>query len=79
MGRYYYDKKDTVEDSLVLDVFWLKKYGYFCGYKSGGIKWTSGWGRENNISFTVDTMNEHPNIELVYTITDRDTEQKTDS
>lgn len=54
MGRYYWDKKITVEECLDLDVFWLRKHGYLDGYKSGGIKWMSGWGHENSVSLQVE-------------------------
>jgi hypothetical protein len=39
MGRYYYDKKDTVEDCRSVSIAFLRKYNYFCGYRSGVITW----------------------------------------
>lgn len=69
MSRYYSNKKDTVEDCLSIDVFWLKKYGYFCGYKYGGIKWTYRSGHESNIGFTVSTCNDYKFLRFKYTVT----------
>lgn len=72
MGRYYFDKKDTVEDCLDVDVYWLKKHGYFCGYKYGGIKWSFRSGHESNISLAVKTHDHEQYINFIYTLTDKD-------
>jgi hypothetical protein len=68
--------KDTCESSNDLSVFWLRKYGYFRGWKSGGIKWTSGWDNESGVSFTVDTMDALPHVRFSYTLTNRDGEKE---
>lgn len=79
MGRYYYQKKTTVEECKYIDVFWLRKHNYFCGFKSGGIKWTQGWNKkESSVSFLVDVLDEQPYIKFHYTITDRNTGDKED-
>lgn len=62
MGRYYYDKKDTKEDCLDIDVFWLNKHHYFQGFKQGGIK----WGERSNISIVVNTIGENNYIRFLY-------------
>jgi hypothetical protein len=67
-----------------ITVFWLKKHGYLdreYSYKSGGIKWTWGWGNENSIGFTVvrdnwGQPNETTYIKLNYTNTNRDGEKE---
>lgn len=69
-AEYYTD-----EDSLSIDTRWLKDNGYFCGYKSGGIKWTYGFGGKSSIGFTVDTINEFPKIRFQYVIA-KDTENE---
>ncbi len=66
MGMYA--TKHLAEESRDLDTQWLKKNGYFCGYKSGGIKWTWGYGGESSIGFTVDVLDDFPNIRLQYTV-----------
>lgn len=63
--------KDTCETNTDLSIFWLRRHGYLCGWKSGGIKWTNGWG-ENAIGFTVDTVDDFPHIRFRYTRTSWD-------
>ena len=77
MGRYYYDKKTSADDCDDLDVFWLNRHGYFCGIKSGGIKWTNNWGREAGVGFTVDVLYSS-HIKFSYTHTDGQTRDKTE-
>jgi hypothetical protein len=65
MGMYA--THNTAEESLCIDTEWLKKHDYFCGYRSGGITWTWGWGdNKSSINFIVDTMNDFPNIRFRY-------------
>jgi len=64
MGMYA--TKSTAEDSYSIDTKWLKDHDYFCGYKSGGITWTSGFGHESSISFIVHVSFESPNIRFQY-------------
>jgi len=40
MGRHSWSDRSTVEDSKVLDIFWLRKNNYLCGYRSGTITWS---------------------------------------
>lgn len=77
MGRYYFNKKDTTDDCRSLDVAWLKKYGYFCGWKNGGMKWSNSFGNESSIGFIVSIEDSNDMfLKFNYTITDRDTEEK---
>ena len=46
MGRYPYSDRKTVEECKDIDVFWLKRHDYFCGFKNGHLR-TGG-------SFTAD-------------------------
>lgn len=78
MGRYYFTKKATTEETKRIEISWLKQHGYLKGYRSGGIKWTPGWGKESNISITVDTMESPGYMGLRYTITDCESEEKAD-
>lgn len=61
--------KSECENSRALSIAFLKKHEYLGGWKHGGIKWTSGFGHESNVSFTVDVMNS-PHIRFTYTCTD---------
>ena len=72
MGRHAGTGKDKADDCNDIDVFWLRQHGYFCGLKSGGIKWTNGWSRrESSVSFSVYTMYDS-SIKFSYTRTDLD-------
>jgi len=70
MGRYSF--RDTVEDCKSISVFWLNKYDYFCGWRSGGMKWTNYAGEEtSSIGFQVSAGDNEGYIRFQYTQTDR--------
>ena len=72
MGRWYWDKKDTVEDCTQLSIFKLKELGFLRGWCSGTLTWTRRLsGKTNSIGALVDIPGE-PYIKVNYTITDRD-------
>ena len=78
MGRYYFDKKDTVEDCRSVSISFLKKHDYFCGCRSGGIAWKNCFGEEtSSIGILVSTMYGDNYVRFQYTTTDRNTEEKT--
>jgi hypothetical protein len=77
MGRYYWDKKDTVEESTELSIFKLKEFGLLTGYATTTLKWK--WnlsGRKSSIGICVDTEELYAKVN--YTVTDRGTGEKTD-
>ena len=76
MGRYSF--RSTVEESSSFNVFFLKKHGYFCGYKVGAISWSRHGVKTGSISIIVNTDVDNPNINLIYSITDRFSDDKTD-
>jgi len=77
MGRYYWDKKDTVEEAIRLSIFKLKKFGLLCGYAATTLTWTHRLsGHKSSIGILVDTENLYAKVN--YTITDRNTDEKTD-
>jgi hypothetical protein len=76
MSRYNYNKKDTVENSLDIDVFWLRKHGYLHGYKNGGITWTYRSGSKASISICTNISDEQKYLRFIYSSTDKATEQK---
>ena len=78
MGRYYYDKKDTVEDCRSVSISFLRKHDYFCGCRSGGIAWKNSFGEEtSSIGIFVSTLDDDNYVRFQYTSTDRNTEEKT--
>lgn len=81
MGRYFWDKKDTVEDCRSVSISFLKKHGYFsdCGYRSGVITWTQGWsGNKNSIGIGVFVDECEKYARFYYTVTDRNSGEKTE-
>ena len=79
MGRYYWDKKDTIEDCTQLSIFKLKEFGLLAGNCATTLTWTrKSSGHKNSVGIYVNTIDEPINIKLNYTITDRDSGGKTD-
>ena len=80
MGRRSWSDRSTVEDSKVLDIFWLHRNDYLCGYRSGGITWRIGESVTGSIGIEVDVTNDNASgwARLRYTSTDRRTGEKTD-
>ena len=70
MGRYYWDKKNTVEDCTCLSISKLKEFGYLRGCCSAMLTWTRSLsGHKSSVGIVVDVLDE-PHIRLKYTITD---------
>jgi len=80
MGRYYYDKKDTVEDCRSVSISFLRKHGYLsepCSM-SGSIVWKNYYGEEtSSIGILVSTLDDDNYVRFQYTSTDRNTGEKT--
>jgi len=79
MGRWYFDKKDTVEDCRSVSIAFLKKHDYFRGYRYGVITW-SNWHREQTagIGVTVCTTDGESYVRFQYTNTRRSTGERTE-
>ena len=74
MGRWYFDKKHTVEDCKSISVSFLRKSGYLSGFQSGRIVWTNRAGEETaSMSATVSTSGGEHYMRLSYAMTDRNT------
>jgi len=79
MGRYYYSKKDTVNNYKSISIKFLKQHKQLVGYCSGGISWTRGGEKVGSVSYHVDIS--YPGAEHIrfeYTTTIRDTGEKID-
>ncbi|NIV94070.1 hypothetical protein GWN42_15080 [candidate division KSB1 bacterium] len=44
MGRSPWSNRNTVEERLTLEITWLKRNDYLCGYRQGIIAWKDGSG-----------------------------------
>lgn len=78
MGRYYWSKKEEADNLKRIEIWWLKKYDYLCGYKGGTIKWTHPSGTESSVGILVSTFSEDTYLKINYTQTDRDSGEKKD-
>jgi hypothetical protein len=64
MGRYYWSKKDTVEDSTKLSISKLKEFGLLGGCCSSTLTWTRSLsGHKSSIGIVVDVLDE-PYVKL---------------
>jgi len=76
MGRYYWNSKSTVEDSTQLSIFKLKEFGLLEGFSGTTLTWTRRLsGRKSSIGIVVATEDLYAKVN--YTITDRNTGEKT--
>jgi len=60
MGRWSWSNRNTVEDCKSIDIPWLSRHGYFCGFKTGGIEWKNAAGEvisSIGIQVSVDERN----------------------
>jgi hypothetical protein len=79
MGRYYLSKKETVEDSTKLSIAKLKEFGLLEGYRSTTLTWTRSLsGHKSSIGIAINVLDEPYYAKLNYTITARDSGEKTD-
>lgn len=57
MGRWSWSDRNTVEECLCIDIPWLSRHGYFCGFKSGGIEWKNSLGEvTSSVSIQVSVV-----------------------
>jgi hypothetical protein len=81
MGRYYWDKKDTVEDCRSVSISFLKKHDYLSenSCRSGRISWKNCYGEEtSSIGVVVSTFEGEKYVRFYYTVTNRSSGEKTD-
>jgi len=77
MGRYYFNAKTTVEQATELSIFKLKEFDLLTGYCGTIITWTRRLsGHKSSIGICVDTEELYAKVN--YTLTDRNTGEKTD-
>jgi len=78
VGRYYWDKKRTVEECKSVSIPFLREEGFLCGYYLGSIIWTDRFGEETaSMSVVASTRYEDSYVRLIYTMTDRNTGEET--
>ncbi len=61
MGRLAWSWRNTVEECRAIDVFWLYRNNYFCGFNSGTIYWRNSFGETiSSIGVEVSTWRNDP-------------------
>jgi hypothetical protein len=79
MGRYYWDRKDTVDESTELSIYKLKEFSLLVGICSTALTWTSSFsGHQSSVGIYVNVIDKPIHIKLNYTVTDRGLGEKTD-
>lgn len=78
MGRYYWDKKRTVQECESVSIPFLWNEGFLCGYRAGSIVWTNRVGEETaSMSVAASTGYGDSYMRFMYTMTDRNTGEQT--
>lgn len=79
MGRWSYSNRIEADCLKRVQIWWLKKYGYLDGWKSGSIVWTSGYDEsKSSVGIVGMTGDGGDYIRFYYTQTNWDTGEKKD-
>lgn len=71
--------KTEADNIKKIETSFLKKHGYFTGWRSGTITWTSGYDKhQSSVGIEVSTMNDENYLRIYYTQTDNSTGEKKD-
>lgn len=71
--------KTEVEDVKKIEASFLRKHGYFKGWRNGTITWTSGWsGDKSSVGVEVSTLDGEDYLRIHYTQTEWRTGEKKD-
>jgi len=71
-GRYYSNRKSTVEESRRISVQYLKQRGLLSGWHSTTLSWTSSRTKKSTVVGLDVDVTDDPHISLYYSITDRE-------
>jgi len=79
MGRWSYSSKSEADNLKKIETSFLKKHGYFEGWRSGTITWTHGYSEtKSSVGIEVSTMDGGGYLRIHYTQTDNNTGDKKD-
>jgi len=77
MSRYYFSKKEEVDDLHQVNVHFLKKHGYFSrGGRAGVINWSRRGEKVGSITIQSIIDEIEKDINFIYTQTNRETGEK---
>jgi hypothetical protein len=71
-GRYYPNRKSTVEESRCINIQSLKQWGLLSGWHSTTLSWTTSLTKKTTMVGLDVEVTDDPHISLYYSITDRD-------
>lgn len=79
MGRWSLTTRLTVEKCKDIDVFWLRRNDWFCGFRSGTIAWRNSHGEEtSSVGIQVEVFPDREGedyVRFIYTSTNRGGEE----
>lgn len=58
MGRWNFSGKTECDGLNKIEIWWLRRNGYLCGIKSGGIEWTSWSGKKSSVEIEVSLFGD---------------------
>ncbi len=70
-----YGGRDTTGGAKKVDLSWLKKQDFLCGYRNGNISWSSNGESTGNVTVQVDIDSGNPNIKFIYKVRRRGEEE----
>ncbi len=79
MGRWSYGGKTEADYLKKIEASFLRKHGFFNGWRSDSIVWTSNWdGKKTSVGISSSTTSDDKHIRIYYTQTDNDTGEEKD-
>lgn len=78
MGRWRYSHRDTVEECLIIDIYFLKKHNYLKFSQNGEIQWSDNSGFKSSMGIKSTVWEEPESITFSYTVTKSSTNEKED-
>jgi len=80
MGRPSWSNRNTVEECKTVDIYWLARHDYFCGFRRGSIDWRNAVGEDyGSIELEVSVENlfdEGEYVRFIYAHTNMCTGEK---
>lgn len=58
MGRWFFSSRQEADHLNKIKIWWLKKQGFLCGWKSGGIEWSNGFSGKSSIDIEVSLVGD---------------------
>jgi len=82
MGRWSWSNRNTVEDCLSIDIFWLNQHKYLYGHRGGRLEWRNSRGYLTgtiSVEVKIDDDDSNKNyIRFMYSRTSRFSDEKED-